>query len=85
MYQVKRKQRKKLNGKQDHMDFRYRPYVLAGCNSQNQRGMKEEDMRKDATPDVSKISVLDLSSHPVPLDSLWQDRRVVLVFLRHYG
>lgn len=59
--------------------------VLTGCSSQNPRGMKEEDMRKNLPQDVSEISVGDLSNHPVPLDSLWQNRRIVLVFLRHYG
>ncbi|TWI73070.1 hypothetical protein LZ24_01481 [Desulfobotulus alkaliphilus] len=59
--------------------------VLTGCSSQNHSQMKEKDMQKNAVPDVSEISVLDLDSHSVALNSLWEDRRIVLVFLRHYG
>lgn len=59
--------------------------VLTGCSSQNHSSIKEENMQTKAAPDVSEISVLDLGSHSVVLDSLWEDRRIVLVFLRHYG
>jgi len=31
------------------------------------------------------ISLLDSNEKPAQLGSLWADRRVVLVFTRHYG
>ncbi|MCW7754146.1 hypothetical protein OOT00_09110 [Desulfobotulus sp. H1] len=57
---------------------------MAGCTDRNHR-MKEENMQRKPSPDVSAISVFDLNGKAVALDSLWQDRKVVLVFLRHYG
>jgi hypothetical protein len=34
---------------------------------------------------VGDLTVMDLDKDSVPLDALWEDRRVVLVFLRHFG
>lgn len=34
---------------------------------------------------IAGLTVNDLEDHAVAVDGLWQDRRVVLVFLRHYG
>jgi len=31
------------------------------------------------------VEVLDTTGQPLPLGSLWTDRPVVLVFVRHYG
>jgi hypothetical protein len=31
------------------------------------------------------VSVLDLEGRPVRLGSLWEERTLVLVFVRHYG
>jgi hypothetical protein len=38
--------------------------------------------------DVARLAatpVLDLAGAPVPLGTLWRERPVVLVFLRHFG
>ena len=35
--------------------------------------------------DLAPLSVLDVDSAEVPLASLWRDRPVVLVFIRHFG
>ena len=34
---------------------------------------------------IRGVSVLNLDASPVAMDSLWKDRRVALVFLRHFG
>jgi|APDOM4702015248_1054824.scaffolds.fasta_scaffold192684_2 hypothetical protein len=36
-------------------------------------------------PDVAQLPVLDLDGQPHPLESLWQERAAVLVFVRHFG
>jgi hypothetical protein len=36
-------------------------------------------------PRIAGISVKDLDGRNVALGSLWQARKVVLVFLRHFG
>ena len=35
--------------------------------------------------DLAKLEVLDEAGVPIELGTLWQDRPVVLVFLRHFG
>lgn len=37
------------------------------------------------TDDLAPLSVLDGAGAEVPLASLWRDRPVVLVFIRHFG
>ena len=39
----------------------------------------------DRADDLAKLTVLDEQEQPVELGSLWRDRPVVLVFLRHFG
>ena len=34
---------------------------------------------------LSSIEVLDPDGHPVKLGSLWREKPVVLVFVRHFG
>ena len=34
---------------------------------------------------IADLTVNNLDDQAVAVDSLWEDRRVVLVFLRHYG
>ncbi|HPC46689.1 MAG TPA: hypothetical protein PLW83_01500 [Deltaproteobacteria bacterium] len=34
---------------------------------------------------IAGLSVTNLEGKEVPLEHLWQDRRIVLVFLRHFG
>jgi hypothetical protein len=34
---------------------------------------------------ISKLTVKDIHGKEVELASLWSDRRIVLVFLRHFG
>jgi len=36
-------------------------------------------------PDVNGLTVLSLENEVIALESLWQDQRIVLVFLRHFG
>jgi hypothetical protein len=36
-------------------------------------------------PKIAGLTVNNLNNEAVAVDRLWQDRRVVLVFLRHYG
>jgi len=36
-------------------------------------------------PEIDNLTVRSLEDQAVALEDLWQDRRVVLVFLRHYG
>ena len=40
---------------------------------------------KTSLPDVTGLTVLDLEKNVVELATLWQDRRIVLTFLRHFG
>lgn len=40
---------------------------------------------KAPAPDVSGLTVLDTGGDVVELESLWRNRRIVLVFLRHFG
>jgi hypothetical protein len=35
--------------------------------------------------DLAKMTVLDESERPIELGTLWRDRTVVLVFIRHFG
>jgi len=35
--------------------------------------------------DLAKLEVLDEAGKPVELGSLWRERPVVLVFVRHFG
>lgn len=37
------------------------------------------------TTSLAQAIVLDVADHPVELGSLWADRPVVLVFIRHFG
>lgn len=39
----------------------------------------------DVFESIRGVSVLNLDAAPVAVDSLWKDRRVTLVFLRHFG
>ncbi len=36
-------------------------------------------------PRVAGVFVQSVKGEAVPLESLWQGRRIVLVFLRHFG
>ncbi|OQC25591.1 MAG: hypothetical protein BWX71_01663 [Deltaproteobacteria bacterium ADurb.Bin072] len=36
-------------------------------------------------PRIAGVSVDDLDEKSVSLESLWQGRRIVLAFLRHFG
>jgi len=38
-----------------------------------------------APPTLEDVVVRDLDDGPVPLGSLWQDRPIVLAFVRHFG
>jgi len=40
---------------------------------------------QDLEKRVSKLTVRDIQSKEVELESLWADRRIVLTFLRHFG
>ena len=40
---------------------------------------------KKLAPDVSGLTVLNTGKEIVRLESLWQNRRIVLTFLRHFG
>ena len=58
--------------------------LLTGC------AIKGEEAMKDNAYDVSGpmtagLTVTNLNNEAVAVDSLWEGRRVVLVFLRHYG
>ncbi len=35
--------------------------------------------------DVAQLPVLDLDGEPHPLETLWEGRTAVLVFVRHFG
>lgn len=52
-----------------------------GTNSLQERTMTYDELR----PRVAGITVEGLDGRVVALESLWQGRRVVLVFLRHFG
>jgi hypothetical protein len=39
----------------------------------------------DRADDLAKLTVQDEKGQPVELGSLWRDRTVALVFLRHFG
>ncbi len=56
---------------------------LMGCSTKNQETRKvNEDIMKTR---FEGISVKNLKGEDVLLNSLWSDRRIVLVFLRHFG
>ena len=39
----------------------------------------------DRADDLAKLTVSDEQGQPVELGSLWRDKPVALVFLRHFG
>lgn len=52
-----------------------------GANSTQERTMTYDELK----PRVAGITVEGLDGRVVALESLWRGRRVVLVFLRHFG
>lgn len=49
------------------------------------RALRKGRGRVDIVEQLAGVTVLDLDGNEVALASLWQERTVVLVFLRHYG
>jgi len=35
--------------------------------------------------ELARVTLLDSNEKPTPLGDLWDERRVALVFLRHFG
>ena len=40
---------------------------------------------KELKPLIAGVTVQSLKKKEVALESLWEDRRIVLAFLRHFG
>lgn len=40
---------------------------------------------QDVKPKISRLKVQSIAGKNVSLPSLWKDRRILLVFLRHFG
>lgn len=58
--------------------------LMMGCTAKS--GIKEESMKNpDVMNAVSGLTVRNLEGESVSMDALWAERRVVLVFLRHFG
>ena len=49
------------------------------------RCVRESEGPMNVAQRLSDIDVLDLQGQPVRMGSLWADRPVVLVFIRHFG
>jgi hypothetical protein len=59
-------------------------FLIMGCVSQ----VKTPDVKTkhaDLAAGISGIKVQNTKGEPVELESLWSNRRVVIVFLRHFG
>lgn len=59
-------------------------FLIIGCVSQ----IKTADVQTkydDLATGLSGIKVQNMKGESVELESLWSSRRVVLVFLRHFG
>jgi hypothetical protein len=59
-------------------------FLVIGCVSQ----VKTADVKMkydDLATGLSGVKVQNTKGESVELESLWSDRRVVLVFLRHFG
>ncbi len=58
--------------------------LLTGCSIKGSKPMPS-DAYDALQPEIDNLTVRSLEDQAVALEDLWQDRRVVLVFLRHYG
>ena len=58
--------------------------MIAGCSA---RQHKEEVVMtyKELGENISEIHVTNLDGEEIPMASLWEDRRIVLTFFRHFG
>lgn len=57
------------------------PMGCTACNHNKEKGMKDHDVFER----LQGVTVTTMDGQDVVLTSLWADRRVALVFLRHYG
>jgi len=61
-------------------------FILDRRNPQGPDPVQEGTMTYDELkPRIAGVSVDDLDEKSVSLESLWQGRRIVLAFLRHFG
>ena len=59
-------------------------FLMVGCASQSKTA--EVEMKyEDIAGDLSAITVESMEEKAVVIESLWSDRRIVLVFIRHFG
>lgn len=59
-------------------------FLMIGCGTK--QPSKEANMDDQALfHSLQGLTVQNVDGEPVEMDSLWKDRKVVLVFLRHFG
>ena len=58
--------------------------LLTGCSMKGSRPMTSQEYEALRTK-IADLTVRNLEDQAVSVEALWEDRRVVLVFLRHYG
>ena len=62
------------------------PVVPAGINPHSPMHAQEGEMTYDELkPRIVGVTVQSLQENDVKIESLWEDRRIVLAFLRHFG
>lgn len=59
-------------------------FLMVGCASQSKTAEVEMEY-EDIAGDLSAITIENMEAEAVMLESLWSDRRIVLVFIRHFG
>ncbi|MBU1169481.1 MAG: hypothetical protein KKD44_07945 [Proteobacteria bacterium] len=59
-------------------------FLTLGCATKN-KNIETDTDHQALFNSLQGLTVQNLQGEPVLLDSLWQDRKVVLVYLRHYG
>lgn len=58
--------------------------ILSGCATTGEKSMATINYDDFAAP-VSGLTFQDLEGRSVAVETLWENRRVALVFLRHFG
>ncbi|MCJ8502216.1 hypothetical protein MRX98_16650 [Desulfatitalea sp. M08but] len=58
--------------------------LLTGCIA-NGGGAMQDNATEVLGPMTADLTVNNLDNEALAVASLWEERRVVLVFLRHYG
>jgi len=59
-------------------------FLLTGCSTTGEKSMETMDY-SELGGTMSTLTVQNMEGQAVALELIWENRRVVLVFLRHFG